>query len=1028
MLLYWKREEEIMNFLINFSLKNVAAIFILSFLLILGGLYSFSNLKMDMLPDIEDPVLTVEAIYPGASPHDVNENVTTKLEEQFSSIHDIKKMESSSYESVALFTLNFPQDADLDKMEQQVNKSIENAGLADNVKTEVKRFSLSMIPIYDISVFAKENTDLNEYIDKEVVPNLKKIEGVQNVAVAGQKEKAVQITVDQEKALKNGMSLNSIKSQINQKYFSYPAGQVDSEDLQIPVRVEEDLQTISELENLPLYREGMDQQGNTASLVLKDIAKVEEITNQTELTRYNLKDALSLVITKKQEANTVEVADRVINELNKHDDEIDYYVAFDSASSVKDSVHTLVREGLLGAVFASLAVLLFLRNIRATFIAIISIPLSLLFSSIFLNQMDISLNMMTLGGMAVAVGRVVDDSIVVIENIFRRARKSGEEKLSNELIIDSTKEITKAIVSSTLTTIVVFLPLGFVEGDTGGFFLPFALTVTFALLASLLVSVTLVPILAKFSFNKVPKEEKEGFLQRNYAKLIERSLNHKVIAILLSCLLLAGSIMLVPSLGFTFMPNEEQKTLMASIELPAATTMEKTNDVSLKIEELFHGTNEIKDITAAVGSRDMYTGLKAENKASYFLTLDDKTNVNKLLEKLRVDMETIMAEETKEGQINVQEFSPAGPPTNNNITIDLYSGSLDDLQTSAKKVEEYMKKNDDVKDVKNNFTDKQKQYLVEIDSTKAAAFGIAGVQVLGMISDQTAPVEVGDLTLNNDLKTVQLAYDKAITDKDLQELDVFSQKGPVKLSEIATIQEIDSVTSIQKLDRKIFARISAQVIGNDIQTVTNKVTEGVKKDIALPDGVSFESGGGSEETAEEFQQMGIAMIVAIGLVYLIMLITFGKARIPILILSSLAFVPIGSFAALYIAQEPLSMSVMIGFLMLIGIVVTNAIVLTDRITRNRESGLSVRDALIEAGKTRLRPILMTALATIAALLPLAFTTSSGTFISKGLALTVIGGLTSSTLLTLVLIPILYELFFFRQSRKDLKKETTELSQ
>ncbi len=1014
-----------MNFLIKFSLKNVAAIFIITFLLILGGLYSFSNLKMDMLPDIEDPVLTVEAIYPGASPDDVNENVTTKLEEQFKGIEGVKKVESSSYESMGILTLEFPNGTELDKMEQQVNQSIEEAGLAENIKTEVKRFSLSMIPIYDISVFAKGETELNEYMEKTIVPALKKIDGVQNVAVAGQEEQLVQITVDQEKALQNGLTLSSIKNQINQKYFSFPAGQLNVDDLKIPVRVEEKLETIQKLENLQLSQEPMNQQQSTP-ILLKDIATIDEITNQTEMTRYNLKETLSLVITKKQDANTVEVADLVINELKKHDDKIDYYIGFDSASSVKDSVETLVREGLLGALFASLAVLLFLRNIRATFIAIISIPLSLLFASIFLNQMDISLNMMTLGGMAVAIGRVVDDSIVVIENIFRRARKEGKQKLSNELIIDSTKEIIKAIVSSTLTTMVVFLPLGFVEGDTGGFFLPFALTVTFALIASLIVSVTLVPILAKFSFNKVPKEEKEGFLQRSYAKLIERSLNHKVAAISISSLLLVGSIMLVPGLGFTFMPNEELKTLTATIELPAATSMEKTNDVSLEMEELFHNKNEIKDITAAIGSRDMYTGLKAENKASYFLTLAEGVDVNEFLKELRKDMTTVMKKEADKGQFNVAEFSAAGPPTNSGITIDLYSNDLEELQKSAKKVEEYMRKNDDLKDVKNNFTDKQRQYLVEIDSQKASEYGIAGIQVLGMISDQTTPIKVGELALNNDLKTVQLSYDKAITEKDLQELKVFSQKGPIKLTDIADIKEIDSFTSIQKLDGKIFARISAQVKGNDINAVTTQVTEGVKSDIDLPKGVSFESGGGSEETAGEFKQMGMAMVAAIGLVYIIMLITFGKARIPIIILSSLVFVPIGSFAALFLAQEPLSMSVMIGFLMLIGIVVTNAIVLMDRITRNHEeNGLTIRESLIEAGKTRLRPILMTALATIAALLPLAFTTSSGTFISKGLALTVIGGLTSSTMLTLILIPILYELFFYRQSKKERINSKTE---
>ncbi|MGP4078717.1 efflux RND transporter permease subunit [Pseudalkalibacillus sp. R45] len=1014
-----------MNSLIRFSLKNVAAIFIITFLIILGGFYAITNLRIEMFPDIEDPTLTVEAVYPGASPDDVNKNVTTKLEEQFNSLEGLKTLNSSSYESFALLSLNFPHNTDLDKKEQQVNKLIEEANLEDSVQTDVKRFSMDMIPIYDISIFAKGDTELDAYLEKNVIPDIKKISGINEVQVSGQKENLVQISVDQEKALQNGLTLQSINNQISEKYFSYPAGQVEADEFQIPVRVEQDLETMEELENLQLTTQNNQQ--DPTSIALKEIAQIEEVTERAELTRYNLKDSLSMMITKKQDANTVEVADQVTEVLKKHEDQIDYYVSFDTAQGVKESVHTLVREGLLGALFASLAVLLFLRNIRATIIAIISIPFSLLFSSIFLLQLGISLNMMTLGGMAVAVGRVVDDSIVVIENIFRRVRKSPDKKITNEIITDSTKEIFKAIVSSTLTTIVVFLPLGLVEGDTGGFFLPFALAITFALFASLLISVTLVPILAKYSFKKAPKEEKEGALQKFYGKLIERSLNHKVTAILLSLVLLGGSFALVPTLGFTFMPNEEQKIFNATIELPATTSMERTNEVSLQMEGMFVDKNEIENVTAGVGSKDFFTGLKKENKASYYLTLKEDTDVSEFLKELRGDMETIMDAEAEEGEFNVMEFAAAGPPTNNSVSIDLYSTDLEKLQSAALEVEEYMKDNDDLKDISNNFSEKQKQYLVDIDSDKAGEKGIPGMQILGMISDQTKPVQVGELNLNDENKTVQLSYEDPLSVEALEEMEIYGPQGPVKLKEIADIKETDSFTAIQKLDGKVFARVTGHVKGNDVQAVTNEVVNGVKSDIKLPAGVAFESGGGSEETTAEFQQMGIAMISAMGLVYLTMLITFGKARIPIIILSSLIFVPIGSFTALYLAKEPLSISVMIGFLMLIGIVVTNAIVLTDRITRNRdEKGMTVREALIEAGKTRLRPILMTALATIAALTPLAFTTSTGTFISKGLALTVIGGLTSSTLLTLVLIPVLYEVFFFRQKKKE-RDKTTDLS-
>ncbi len=512
-----------MNFLTRFSLKNAVAVFIISFLLILGGLFSFSKLKVDLLPNIEFPQLSVEVVYPGASPQDLNEKVTSDLEEKFTGIQGVKKVSSSTYETISIINLEFPFNTNMDDVEQQVNNYIRESKLPENVSTDINRFSFGSFPIFNISLFSKEGTDLQTLLDKEVIPELNKIEGINSVSVGGLEEDLLQITVDKKKALGYGLSLSDIKEQINNKILSFPAGNLQGSDIQIPVRVQEKVETINQLKDLVLTSKFNPK---APPVPLKDIAKIEEVTDKPEITRFNLKDSLSMAITKKQDANTVEVADNVMEVMKRYKNKLDYSIGFDSAEGIEKSVETLVREGLLGALFASVAVLLFLRNIRATIIAIVSIPLSLLVSSIFLQQLDISLNIMTLGGMAVAVGRVVDDSIVVIENIFRRVRKSGKA-MSNDLIVDSTKEILKAITSSTLTTVVVFLPLGFVGGVTGEFFLPFALTIIFSLLTSLVVAITIVPILAKYSFKKVPKEEKEGKLQRNYAKAIEWSLNHK---------------------------------------------------------------------------------------------------------------------------------------------------------------------------------------------------------------------------------------------------------------------------------------------------------------------------------------------------------------------------------------------------------------------------------------------------------------------------------------------------------------------
>ncbi|MCU1808018.1 efflux RND transporter permease subunit [Cytobacillus firmus] len=1020
-----------MSFLTKFSLKNAVAVFIISFLLITGGIYSFSKLKVDQFPDIEFPQISIEAVYPGASPSDVDKQVVSKLEDQLDSIEGVKKMTSSAYDSIGIINLEFPFDTDLDKVEQQVSSVIDEAGLPEEAEVKLNRLSFGSFPIYNISFFSKDGESIEAVMKDGVIPELNKIEGINSVSVAGLTDNLVQITVDKEKAAEAGLSLSSIKEQINEKYLSFPAGELTESEEQIPIRVEENLDSIANLENLQLQpafggapAEGAGgEQGNqqSAGISLKDIADIEPITDKSELARYNLKDSLSMAITKKQEANTVEVADKVTSVLEKYDDQLDYEIGIDSAKDIEKSVSTLVKEGLLGALFASIAVLVFLRNARATIIAVVSIPLSILIAAIFLNQMDISLNIMTLGGMAVAVGRVVDDSIVVIENIFRRVRKSNEG-MSDKIILESTKEILKAITSSTLTTVVVFLPIGFVGGITGKFFLPFALTIVFSLLASLLVSITIVPILAKFSFKKVPAEEKEGALQRFYGRLIEKSLNHKLVILFISLVLLVGSLAVVPSLGFTFIPNEQSKTLTASIELPSSASLEKTNTISLKVEEMLDEQKEAADVTAAIGARDFATGLRLENKASYFVNLKDNVNVEKTIKSIESKIEDISEEENADLKISVQELETGGPPSNNNVDIDLFSNDLEALQKASKQVEEYMQENNDLKYITNNFSEKQKQFLVEIDSEKASEYGLSGFQILGTVSDQTKPVNVGTLLLDDKEQEVQLSFDKELGSKDeLEEVTLFSQRGPVPLSEVAEVKEIDTFTSIQKLDSKVYARVSGQVKGNDVQAVSSEVKAGVEK-LDLPDGVSLTSGGGNDETVEIFQSLGISILVAIGLVYLTMLITFGKARIPFIILSSLIFVPIGSLVSLYIINEPLSVSVMIGFLMLIGIVTTNAIVLVDRIGQNRTKGLPIRESLVEAGKTRLRPILMTAFATIAALIPLALTTSSGTLISKGLAVTVIGGLTSSTLLTLIIVPVVYELFFLKTSKIERRAE------
>ncbi|MBM7646194.1 HAE1 family hydrophobic/amphiphilic exporter-1 [Scopulibacillus daqui] len=1039
-----------MNAITRFSLKNPVAIVLIAVLLLIGGVYSFSSLKMDLLPDATFPQLSIQATYPGASPEDVDDKVITPLEDKFKGLSHLKTMQSSSYENTGIINLTFPFNTDMDKMEREVNKLIDSAHLPDNATTEVNQFSFGALPIYSISLFAKGNENINKLVNDDIVPDLERIPGVSSVSAGGDKERYLNVIVDKDKARQAGISLNAIENAIKDKFVSLPAGTVTKGHTEIPVKVDEKLKDINALKNLQIQPGGGPAPSNmqnpqagspgksvspsmgsqavnpgsqTPAVKLGDIAEIKEVKDQTEYTRYNLKPAISIAVSKQQSANTVDVSNKVMDVLHKYNDQVNYAVGFGQAEGIKASVKSLVREGLLGALFASIAVLIFLKNIRATLIAIISIPLSLLVSSICLKGMDITLNVMTLGGMAVAVGRVVDDSIVVIENIYRRIKKSGKKKPSNHLISESTKEILRAITSSTITTIVVFLPLGFVGGITGKFFLPFALTIVFSLLASLFVAVTIVPIFAKLSFkHEGQKEERWDWLRpirKAYLWLVQKALNHKIIVIIVSLLLLIGSFAAVPSLGFTFLPNDEQKIAVATINLPAATSLDKTNDVSLDIEKYLKHRKTIKDISSEVGSRDFQTGVKSDNVINYFLTLKKSVDVEDEVKALTKKLNHMAKEKAPGSEINVQDMSSQTGPSNNNVNIDLYSKDINALEKAASDVEHYMKKRSDLKSVKNNLTEKRTEWVVQVDPKKASEYGVSSAAILGAVNDQTQPVTIDDVSLKSS-NSIKLSYNKDIhSEKQIKDTPIFTQKGIVPLSEIADVKQTKALTAIQKLDGKIYARVSADITSDNIAKATADVTKGVKNHVDLPNHVTFKTGGGSDDTAKAFKDIIIAIVIAIGLVYLTMLITFGKARTPFVVLSSLVFVPFGAILGLLITKEPLSISVMIGVLMLIGIVTTNAIVFIDRIGQNRnQKGMTVREAVLEAGQTRLRPILMTAFATITALIPLALSTSEGTLISKGLAVVVIGGLTSSTLLTLILLPVLYELFFRKTAKKE----------
>ncbi|MBA4495302.1 efflux RND transporter permease subunit [Paenactinomyces guangxiensis] len=746
---------------------------------------------------------------------------------------------------------------------------------------------------------------------------------------------------------------------------------------------------------------------------LSDIAFITESANgNSMITRTNGKPSVNIDILKDPNANIVEVAEQIdekVAELKKENPDMEIATLFDQSRAVKASIHSMVREGLLGALFAAVVILIFLRNFRMTLISIVSIPVSVLATLILIHQADITLNVMTLGGLAVAIGRVVDDSIVVIENIYRHMMKKTERNIG--LIQAATKEVASAITSSTMTTVAVFIPLGFVDGIVGKVFFPFAVTVAIALLCSLVVAVTIVPVLTRLMLlrgKKLRLDRTRSRTAESYKKMLAWSFNHKGIVLTLATLLLVGSLGIVPLVGTSFIPADKDKAIRVNLNMPSGTDISKTNEVARSIEKTFKKYKEVKVLSTSVGNLrgklNSDGSVGSTNRASIFVSLDSSANMDQLLKEVRGSLKPL----EKEGEIIVNEVNSL-VPASSSIEVSVQGNNLRDIRLAADQLTAKLKQVKGLTNVSNNLSEQKELVTVHVDNAKAAKQGLVAQQVAlsvrGLLdADKVMELEKGSRT--QDVK-LGLEEENLTTVDQLKQVRILSQTGKmVQLSEIATIKKEKGPVTIQKENRQQYATVSGNVTIKDTGAVSRDV-QSIISQTNFPRGIKVTIGGDTEEMNKSFAQLGVAMVVAVAAVYIVMIIAFGEATAPFTILFSLPFAVIGGLVGLLITRQPISVSSMIGALMLIGIVVTNAIVLIDRVQQQRTRGLNVREALLEAAGTRLRPILMTAFATIFALLPLGLGYGEGTLISQGLAVVVIGGLASSTLLTLFIVPIMY---------------------
>ncbi|SHE34697.1 hydrophobic/amphiphilic exporter-1, HAE1 family [Seinonella peptonophila] len=1028
-----------MKRIIQFSIQNKLAIWLLTILVVAGGMYAGTRMKMETLPNINAPVATITTSYPGATPEEISDKITQPIEKRVKSLPGVKTVRSTTALNMSSIQVEYDDfGQDMDQAVEDLRNAIDKISLPENIeKPEVAKVSLNDFPILALSVSGENQSleKLSKSVKESLVQKLEDINGVYSVEISGQQVEEIHLKYKEDQLKKYGLTADNLTQLIQNSNLSSPVGTFVIDKKRRSVVVDGHASKLEDLKKLKIPATGAPAGGNTTTLThstktpvveLQQLVDFQDVKESKSISHTDGKDSVSISIVKASDANTVEVVKAIQKEIKQFEEDHDGFdvaTTFDQAKPIQDSVQTMLEKALLGALFAIIIIMAFLRDIRSTVIAVISIPLSLLMAFLVLNQMGITLNVMTLGAMTVAIGRVVDDSIVVIENIYRRFHLSRETRTGKELIIEATRQMFIPILSSTIVTIAVFLPLGLVSGAVGQIFYPFAITIVCALLASLLIAITVVPMMAHIFFRKRPKKTDDGKASvsrfaNSYKRILNWSLDHKGITFSLAILLLIGSLFLVPVIGVSFLPADEEKNLMLTYNPVPGDTLDDVKKIADHAEDYFERNRDVETIDYTVGSNNPMNPT-ANNQILFVVKYeDDFKNFDEEKEKALRDLRAI----TTKGEWKFQSMGPHGD--NNSLNLQVYGDDLKEIQPIVNKIKKLVEDKDEFDNVDTSISDAFDQYTLAVDHNKLSQYGLTVGQVAQRLSvSGEKPVLT---TIEKDGKNLDVSLAGNQTDfKNIDELQ--KQKLTTPTGEEITLKDVTKVVTgkapqtVTRLNNDLFAEITAKIKTKDI----GKANADIKKeidDLDLPSGVRVEFGGAQEQINESFSQLGVAMLAAIGIVYFILVVTFGGGLAPLAILFSLPFAVIGGLFALFVTGETISVSALIGALMLIGIVVTNAIVLIDRVIRQQNEGLSIREALLEAGVTRLRPILMTAIATVFALLPLAIgMENGGGLISKGLGVTVVGGLISSTLLTLLVVPIVYETFVNFRSRKKNKQ-------
>ncbi len=1032
------------------SVKKPVSTIMITIGVLIFGLYSYLQLPVDFFPKIDPPYISVFTYYSGANAADVEQNITRKLEDGFGSLSNLKNMTSTSKDNFSVIMLEFEWGANLDEATNEVRNAIGTTerNLPDGVESPtIFKISTSMIPVLMFSVTSDESYEgIKDILDKKFIQPLNRIDGVGNIFQMGAPERAIMVNVDPRKLDAYNLTIEQIGGILAANNLNLPSGSLKAGKSDIPLRLKGEFESSEVVQNIVISNT------NGKTIYLKDIATItDSLKDIDSYERANGRKNVRILVQKQSDANTVTVANKIkkkLEEIKKTlppDVKVD--VLMDTSTNTLASINNLSKTLIYALIFVVLVVLLFLGRGKATLIISLSIPISLISGFIYMYLSGGTINIITLSSLSIAIGLVVDDSIVVLENITKKLERGG---FARESAIYGTSEVSLAVIASTLTIIAVFLPLTMLGGITGILFRPLGWVVTISVAVSVIVSMTLVPTLSsKMLKTKAPGKKSIGgkiyWFSQNvlgkmdnfYSKILSWAIGHRWTVIIIGVIIFISSIFLLKLIGSEFMPASDNDRISAQVKLAQGTKLDETIKTIKYLDSVFiKKYPEIQIVSSSAGAGDESSMIAIFSETANYIVnytfkmkprAEREKDIFQISNEMRTDIEKLPEVEKFYVDAGSSRSSAGmGMGGGNNLEVKIYGNDFDETNVVAEKISLTLNKIKGAKDILISRDREKTELQLILDNEKMTSFGLNTASVAKSIRYCITGLTATKYKEEGNEYDIIVRYNDSFrhSTEDIENISISTPSGKViKLSEIAELKPFYSPPIITRENKVRIVKVTSALSGTDIGTVKAALEKEIAK-MDIPSDVSIDFGGSAENMKDSFKSLIMLLLLSLILVYIVMASQFESLTEPFIIMFSIPFAFTGVFLGLVIFNSTINVISLIGAVMLIGIVVKNGIILVDYTNLEVDRGLSLKQAVITAGRSRLRPVLMTSLTMILAMLPMIFSSGSGSEMWKPMAIAIFGGLTFSTLVTLILIPTIYTIFGvgkIKRARKSLVK-------